>query len=172
MDHVAKRYTKLGQAYTQLADRFQTLDVEHMNLKRQLLPILKALEVYKQKVAQLEQQNGQLVAANGQLSAELQDVTEKYEALKALEGLLTPEMLSVLDEAEGQMALVEETIQEMDQDSDPDLDEAEKALLVEYGNNPAYFTALENGSVSGAVQATLESNGDLHLPQGVVLSVH
>jgi hypothetical protein len=52
-----------------------------------------------------------------------------------LEVLLQPETQAVLAEAEEQMSLVQETLLEIDQDSDPGMSEADKLLLEEYYSN-------------------------------------
>lgn len=106
MNQMVERYTRLCRAYVQLAERFQQLDIEHMKLKEQMVPALKALKVQQQRVhvltaenAQLRQQQQQvsdLAAENAQLKqtlealstqhqAELQQFTHTYEAkLQAL----------------------------------------------------------------------------------------
>lgn len=125
MDNIAERYTRLCRAYVQLADQFQKLDVEHMSLRGRMVPFLKALKAYKQTVAELTEQKSRL-------EQELEAIASKYEALKPLEVLLEAEHQAVLAEAEEQIDLVAETIQEMENERDPDLSDAERLLLSEY----------------------------------------
>jgi predicted nucleic acid-binding Zn-ribbon protein len=127
MNNIAERYTRLCNAYIQLADQFQKLDVEHMTLRGKMVPFLKALKAYKKLVEELQHEKFQL-------EQQLQDITAKYENLRSLEVLLQPEHQAALAEAEEQIELVAETLQEMERDQDPDLSEAERTLLSEYYN--------------------------------------
>lgn len=135
MVNQAERYTRLCYSYIQLSEKFQKLDVEHMDLKTKIVPILKLLKAYKQMVEQLNQEK--IV-----LEDKLQAVTSKYETLKALEGLLEPNVESLLTEAEEQMELVASTVEEIESDTDPDLSEADKRLLNEYYSNPEQFNSM------------------------------
>ncbi|NET39110.1 MAG: hypothetical protein F6K19_45240 [Cyanothece sp. SIO1E1] len=132
MSNIAKRYTDLCDSYIQLADSFQKLDVEHMSLKSKIVPLLQGLKAYRQVVEKLKQEKAEL-------EQELQTLTARYEQLESLEVLLQPEAQAALIEAEKQVDLVRETIQEMESDSTPDLDETEKTLLKEYYNSPDEF---------------------------------
>ncbi|MBE9179011.1 hypothetical protein IQ268_10610 [Oculatella sp. LEGE 06141] len=137
MDNIAERYTRLCHAYVQLADQFQKLDVEHMSLRGKIIPFLKALKTYKQTVADLTEEKSRL-------EAELQAIASKYEALKPLEALIDAEHQAALAEAEEQLNLVAETLQEMEKERDPDLSEAERLLLAEYDSSDAEFSLAES----------------------------
>lgn len=125
MDNIAERYAHLGRSYILLADKFQKLDVEHMTLKKKVIPFLELLKTYKQTIEVLQQENKDL-------TEELAQTSDKYESLKSLELLLQPDVQATLAEAETLIALVNDTIQEMQQDSDPDLSTSDKLLLDEY----------------------------------------
>jgi predicted nuclease with TOPRIM domain len=128
MSNIAERYIYLSRCYIELADKFQKLDVEHMTLKSKMVPVLKAMKTCKQTIEQLTQEKLEL-------EQKLQAVTAQYEELKSFEVLLQPETQAVLAEAEEQMSLVQETLLEIDQDSDPGMSEADKLLLEEYYSN-------------------------------------
>ena len=131
----ADRYVQVCRSFVKLADKFQRLDIEHMTLKSKVVQILKLLKSYKEAVDQLNQKNQAL-------EQELQSLTAKYEDLKILECLLEPEFLTLLDEVEEQMELVDETLKEMEDDRDPDLDDLDKELLTEYQTTPENFGEL------------------------------
>jgi predicted nuclease with TOPRIM domain len=128
MSNIAERYIYLSHCYIELADKFQKLDVEHMTLKSKMVPVLKAMKTCKQTIEQLTQEKLEL-------EQKLQAVTAQSEELKSFEVLLQPETQAVLAEAEEQMSLVQETLLEIDQDSDPGMSEADKLLLEEYYSN-------------------------------------
>ena len=132
MSQIAERYIHLCRSYIQLSDKFQKLDVEHTTLRRKIVPLLNNLKTYRQIVEKLEQEKLEL-------EERLKTLDERYEHLKQFELLAQPEIQAELSEAESQIALVEETIQEMEENSDPDLNETEKLLLNEYQNNPNEF---------------------------------
>ena len=168
LNQMVERYTRLCRAYVKLSERFHQLDVEHMKLKGNMVPLLKAVKTYKSKNAQLVQENQTLqqalTAVEDRHRSQVQDLVASYEEqleslksqveeLKALEWLTTEEAQRDLAEAEHQVALDEETFQEIAQDASPDLTEDEKALLLEYHANPADFVgqnsvpvALGNGT--------------------------
>jgi predicted nucleic acid-binding Zn-ribbon protein len=135
MSHLAERYNQLSHTYIKLADQFQKLDVDYMTLRSKVVPLLRALKSYKATVETLKQQNLDL-------EQELRTVTQKYEELKPFAAFLSPEFQQVLSEAEEQLALVDETLKEIDQDRDPGLSEADKSLLLEHQNDPSQFEAL------------------------------
>ncbi|MGJ3249176.1 MAG: hypothetical protein ACFE0I_24265 [Elainellaceae cyanobacterium] len=137
MTTIAERYTKLCRAYTQLAERFQKLDVEYMTLKSKLPEVLQAVRSYKQTIATLKQEKASV-------ESELQTVKAKYEQLKPFEDLLTPEFEAELLEAEEQASLVEQTIQEMLDNPDPDLNDIDKQLLLEFQNDTDEFLSKES----------------------------
>lgn len=132
MSQIAERYIHLCRSYIQLSDKFQKLDVEHTTLRRKIIPLLNNLKTYKQIVEKLEQEKLEL-------EEELKNLNENYKHLKQFEILAQPEIQAELSEAESQIALVEETVQEMEENRDPDLNETEKMLLNEYQNNPNEF---------------------------------
>jgi len=133
MNHnLAERYMRLCRAYIKLADKFQKLDVEYMTLRGKVVPLLKALKTYQFAVDQLKQEKADL-------EEKLQAITLKYEELKPLEDLLHPDMQSTLSEAEGQIELVDTTLNEMEYELDPDLTDADKQLLRQYQSHPEEF---------------------------------
>lgn len=164
MTNIADRYTRLCNAYIQLADKFQKLDVEHMSLRSKVVPALHALKSAKQMIEQLKQDKLALEAKLEVVSAEfaqdkqlltdefeqekqlltekLQAITAQYAELKPLEALLDPGTQATLLEAEEQVALIDDTLKEMEGDRDPDLTVEDKQILEEYQTSPEAFTAL------------------------------
>lgn len=154
MNQMVERYTRLCRAYVQLSERFHQLDVEHMTLKGQVVPLLKALKMQQDRLRQIQTEKETLQRDLDQQTAqhrqEVQAITQTYEEridrltrhmeeLRSLDGLLSPEASQELAEAESQMELVEATMQEMSEDDDPDLTADEKALLAAYRANPDAF---------------------------------
>jgi septal ring factor EnvC (AmiA/AmiB activator) len=169
VNQMVERYTRLCRAYVTLAERFHQLDVDHMTLKGQMVPLLKALKAHQAKLKAVEaektelqvtlqqqqvQQQVQIQTMLDQQEAqhrqELQQLTQTYEAklqalashvaeLQPLEQLLNTETNHELSVAEEQIELVETTLQEMEQDSSPDLSGEEKALLAAYQSDPQAF---------------------------------
>ena len=192
MNHMVERYTRLSRAYVELAERFHQLDVDHMRLKGQVVPLLQTVKTQQSHIQQLQsdyqslqhtleeqatshQQEQQTIQAQEvhiqQLQAdyqslqhtledqaashrqELQSLTQAYEErihtlslhleeLQPLENLFSDHSYAELALAEEQMELVEATLQEMAEDSAPDLSEEEKALLAAYRANPNNFLGL------------------------------
>ncbi|MBD2425308.1 hypothetical protein [Phormidium sp. FACHB-1136] len=149
-----ERYTRLCRAYVQLSERFHQLDVDHMTLKGQVIPLLKALKAQQDRLRQLQMEKESLQQSLDQQSAqhhqEMQTLTQTYEdrlghltrhleELRPLEGLLSSDLSHELAEAESQMDLVDATLQEMGEDDEPDLTADEKALLAAYRANPSAF---------------------------------
>lgn len=154
MNQMVERYTRLCRAYVQLAERFHQLDVDHMTLKGQVIPLLKALKAQQTHLKQVQAEKEALQQALDQHMAqhrqEMQTLTRTYEdrlnnlsqhleELRPLERLLSSDIYEDLAVAEEQMDLVEATLQEMAEDNDPDLSSDEKALLAAYRANPATF---------------------------------
>ena len=142
MKSTVDRYKHLAESYIKLSDQFHQLDVEHMTLKQKVVPVLKALRKYQNLTAQLKQDKAKLVQTIQALTDEKLDLQAtiatmqtKFEALADLEALLQPETQDLLTEAEQQIDLVEETLQEMALDSDPDLSQSDKQLLETYYQN-------------------------------------
>lgn len=136
MQSQADRYKRLAQAYVTLSDKFNELDVAHMDLKQKVVPVVKALKKSQAQAQLLKQENETLAQTIDTLTAEkvaLQQKTAalqtRLDALADLESLLEPATEELLKEAEQQIDLVEETLQEISIDSDPDLSEADKQLL-------------------------------------------
>ncbi|ABW30602.1 hypothetical protein [Acaryochloris marina] len=73
-----------------------------------------------------------LTKENTDLQVALQDFQAKYEVVSGFESLLASEPQAMLTEAEQQMELVEETLQEIALNSDPDLSQEEKELIEAY----------------------------------------
>ncbi len=142
MKSTVDRYKRLAESYIKLSDQFHQLDVEHMTLKQKVVPVLKALRKYQNLTAQLKQDKAKLVQTIQALTDEKLDLQAtiatmqtKFEALADLEALLQPQTQDLLTEAEQQIDLVEETLQEMALDSDPDLSQSDKQLLETYYQN-------------------------------------
>ncbi|MEM7773751.1 MAG: hypothetical protein AAGA75_24025 [Cyanobacteria bacterium P01_E01_bin.6] len=143
MADISKSFAKLCHSYIKLADKFQQLDVDYMTLKGKIVPVLKQLKAYRTTIEALKQEKKDL-------KAELETVSAKYEELKVFEELLSPEMQALIDEAQEQVDLVDETLTEMEQDDDPDLSEDDKAILRVFRDNPDAFTLPDLGSASSS----------------------
>lgn len=166
---MVERYTRLCQAYVKLSERFHQLDVDHMKLKGNMVPLLKTVKLHKQRTLGLERQNLELqqaiAAAEERHQTSLQNLIATYEEqldalrhqaeeLKSLEWFTSEAAQQQLAEAEHQIALDEEAFEEIAQDASPDLSTADKALLSEYHANPAEFIDSERS------QAWQESSSD------------
>ncbi|MFZ4641110.1 MAG: hypothetical protein ACOYMP_12005 [Nodosilinea sp.] len=153
-NQMVERYTRLSRAYVKLAERFNQLDVEHMTLKSQVIPLLQALKTQKVRIEKLLADQEKLQQALEQKTVdhrhELETLSQTYEdrlsslnhdiqELKPLENLFTSQVYEDLITAEEQMDLVETTLQEMAEDSSPDLNDEEKALLAAYQADPQIF---------------------------------
>lgn len=202
VNQMVERYTRLCRSYVSLSERFHQLDVEHMTLKGQVVPLLKALKAHRAKLKTVEtekiqlqesltQQENRHQAALDQKDAqhrqELQQLTQTYEGklqtlsshlaeLQPLEQLLSSETHHELSVAEAQMELVETTLQEMADDSTPDLSTEEKALLTAYRSDPAAFLVAAADSSGGIddpagepVESLWQYYYDEQLPEGVGL---
>lgn len=152
MKSTVDRYKRLAESYIKLADQFHQLDVEHMTLKQKVVPVLKALRKYQSLTAQLKQDKVELLQKIQALTDEKLDLQTtiatmqtKFEDLADLEALLQPETQDLLMEAEQQIDLVEETLQEMALDSDPDLSQSDKQLLETYYQNTAEQLVVMDG---------------------------
>ena len=152
-----ERYTRLSRAYVQLAERFHELDVDHLRLKGQVVPLLQTVKAQQTHIQQLHSDYRRLQHTLEEQAAshhqELQTLTKAYEdqihtlnlqlkELQPLETVLSADSYEVLALAEEQMELVETTLQEMAEDSAPGLSEEEKALLAAYRSNPSQFLGL------------------------------
>ncbi|XFA73168.1 hypothetical protein RYO59_001406 [Thermosynechococcaceae cyanobacterium Okahandja] len=143
MDNLSQRYLRLCQAYSQLAERYTKLDIDHMTLRERLVPFLMAFKYYKQMADQLS-------AEKLALQQELNELRDRYQVLasQADGAPANEELLAALAEAEGQMNLIEETLREQDADLDPNLLPIEKQLLEEYTTGVGEFQALLPHSTS------------------------
>ena len=154
---MAERYTRLCRAYIKLSERFQQLDVEHMTLKGQMVPLLRAYKAQKQTLQQVQTEKEALQHSLDQQGVQyrqqMHDLSQGYEEriatltrhieeLQPLEPLLAPAVNEELAEAESQMELVETTFEEMEADSAPDLSEEEQRLLAVYRSDPDAFLSL------------------------------
>jgi DNA repair exonuclease SbcCD ATPase subunit len=170
VNQMVERYTRLCRAYVNLSERFHQLDVDHMTLKGQMVPLLKALKAQQARLRAVEAEKALLQATLEQQETkhlqELQQLTKTYEdqlqslanhvaELQPLEQLLSAETHQELALAEEQMDLVETTFQEMEEDSSPDLSPEEKALLAAYQAAPHDFIAASSG---GALEDSLEED--------------
>lgn len=169
VNQMVERYTRLCRAYVELSERFHQLDVDHMTLKGQVVPLLKALKAHQVKLKAAEAEKAQIQARLDQQAAqhlqELQQLTKTYEdqlqalssqvaELKPLEQLLSGETHHELGVAEEQMELVEATFLEIEQDSSPDLSSEEKSLLAAYRADPNGFlaAAADNTAIAAGVE--------------------
>jgi len=115
-----------------------------MTLKSKLVVLLKALKNYRNKIVALRQEN-QALRDELRLSQErCKLLTEEKDALKMFEPLLTPELSTLIAEAEEQSTLVNETIREMDTDAAPDLDAGDRLLLSEFYHDPTSLIPAES----------------------------
>ncbi len=180
VNQMVERYTRLCRAYVTLAERFHQLDVDHMTLKGQVVPLLRALKAHQAKLRAVEAEKAALETALAQQQThhqaaldqkeaqhrqELQQLTKTYEEklqalsnhvaeIQPLEQLLSAETHQELNAAEEQMDLVETTLQEIEQDSSPDLSDEEKALLAAYQADPdSFLAAAAEASVGADVEA-------------------
>ncbi len=137
MDNLSQRYLRLCQAYSQLAERYTKLDIDHMTLRERLVPFLMAFKYYKQLAEQLS-------AEKLAMQQELNDLRDRYQLLASQNNGVpaNDELLAALSEAEEQMSLIEETLQEQEADLDPNLLPIEKQLLEEYTAGAGDFQAL------------------------------
>ncbi len=137
MDNLSQRYLRLCQAYSQLAERYTKLDIDHMTLRERLVPFLMAFKYYKQMAEQLS-------AEKLAMQQELNELRDRYQLLASQTGEVpvNTELLAALADAEGQMTLIEETLREQDTDLDPNLLPIEKQLLEEYTTGVGDFQAL------------------------------
>jgi chromosome segregation ATPase len=209
MNHIVERYTRLSRAYVELAERFHQLDVDHMRLKGQVVPLLQTVKAQQTHIQQLQSdyqtlhhtleeqaashhqeqqtiqaQQARIQELEGNYQSlensleeqaashrqELQRLTKAYEdrihslslhleELQPLENLLSAAAYEELSLAEEQMELVETTLEEMAEDSAPDLSEEEKALLSAYRTNPGQFLAgPSNGHSPWVVVNNVEEN--------------
>ncbi|WP_299402351.1 hypothetical protein [Acaryochloris sp. IP29b_bin.148] len=126
---------QLQQDKAELERTVQTLTERQTHLQENQLT-LQAKEV------ELSMTVNTLTKENTDLQAVLQDFQTKYEVVADFESLLASEPQAMLTEAEQQMELVEETLQEIALNSDPDLSQEEKQLI------EAYQTESESLSVS------------------------
>ncbi|MEM9163114.1 MAG: hypothetical protein AAGC54_08595 [Cyanobacteria bacterium P01_F01_bin.4] len=110
--------TGLEQTVEALTDRQQRLE--------------EALLIQKANEAELSATIQTLTDEKTTLLADLSDFQTKYEALADFGDLLQADPQAILAEAEQQMELVEETLQEITLNSDPDLSEADKQLIETY----------------------------------------
>ncbi|MBW4482935.1 MAG: hypothetical protein KME14_10360 [Tildeniella torsiva UHER 1998/13D] len=179
VNQMVERYTRLCRAYITLSERFNQLDVDHMTLKGQMVPLLKALKEHQAKLRTAEFEKSELQAALTRQEVrlqetldeqetlhqqELQQLTKTYEEklqaldshvaeLQPLEQLLNGETHQELSAAEAQMELIETTFEEIEQDSSPDLSSEEKALLAAYRADPdAFLVAAADAPVGSAME--------------------
>ncbi|ABW33315.1 hypothetical protein [Acaryochloris marina] len=110
--------TKLEQTIQTLTDQQQRLEEDQRTLK--------AKEVEQSIIINA------LTDEKTNLQAALEEFQAKYDALADFESLLQSGPQAVLAEAEQQMLLVEETLQEIALNSDPDLSENEQQLIEAY----------------------------------------
>ncbi|HZG38631.1 MAG TPA: hypothetical protein VEZ50_08110 [Nodosilinea sp.] len=189
VNQMVERYTRLCRSYVSLSERFHQLDVDHMTLKGQVVPLLKALKAHQAKLKAVEAEKAGLQARLDHQAAqhrqELQQLTKTYEdklealsnhiaELQPLEQLLNGETHRELSVAEEQMELVEATFLEIEQDCAPDLSAEEKALLTAYRADPAAFLVAAADAPVGAeieVEAPLVPLGHYYynnqVPEGL-----
>ena len=152
MTNISNSFAKLCRSYVKLADRFQQLDVDYMTLKSKIVPVLKQLKAYQSTIETLKQEKQDL-------QVELNAITAQYEGLKVFEELLSPEMQSLIEEAQDQVDLVDETLVEMDQDDDPDLTDEDKTILQAFHDNPDAFALPDLGALISGNGSNGNGNG-------------
>jgi chromosome segregation ATPase len=164
MKSTADRYKCIAEAYLKLSDRFNQLDVAHMSLRQKIVPMIKALKKYQALTTQLKQDKAELAqtiqALTNEKSALEGTITvlqNKIETLIDLEPLLQPETQDMLTEAEQQIELIEETLQEIDINSDPDLNEADRQLLETYQNDFARWVSINESELLAKDTAAINS---------------
>lgn len=116
---------QLQQDNTKLEQTIQTLTEQQQRLEKDQRT-LKAKEVEQSIIINA------LTDEKTNLQAALEEFQAKYDALADFESLLQSGPQAVLVEAEQQMVLVEETLQEIALNSDPDLSEKEQQLIEAY----------------------------------------
>lgn len=116
---------QLQRDKAELERTVQTLTERQQRLEENQLT-LQAKEV------ELSRTVNTLTKENTDLQAALQDFQTKFEVVADFESLLESEPQAMLAEAEQQMELVEETLQEIALNSDPDLSQEEKQLIEAY----------------------------------------
>lgn len=134
---------KTLKAYKQLIEQ---LKANKAMLETQLQLLTQEKQDLETNLADCQADNQDLVTRLQTLEAEkqavmlnLQALQDKYDPLEPLALLLQPEQQATLAEAEAQIELVEETLQEMAINSDPNLSEADKQLLAAYEIDPQQF---------------------------------
>lgn len=134
------------RAYKALTQRLkqQKLEVEQEleALTKSQVELMAMVADQQEEAAKLSEANQALSEEKVSLAAELSAVQAKYEAVAEFEVLIQPDPEDMLTVAEQQMALVEETLQEMVANSAPDLSEAEQQLVALYQSEFAAFTAV------------------------------
>ncbi|MGB3615165.1 MAG: hypothetical protein WBA10_15335 [Elainellaceae cyanobacterium] len=125
-------FSRLCHSYLNLADRFQQLDVECMEFKARLVPLLHNLKAKDNKI-------NDLTETNQRLTEQLEALGAKYDQLKPLEAVMADDMQDLLKQAEEQANLVDETLAEMDSDSMPELAPQDKEILEQFYNHPEQF---------------------------------
>ena len=128
---------QLQQDKAELERTVQTLTERQKHLEDNQL-ILQAKEI------ELSMAVNTLTKENTDLQTALQDFQTKYEVVAGFESLLESEPQTMLVEAEQQMELVEETLQEIALNSDPDLSQEEKELIEAYQKeSESLFVSME-----------------------------
>jgi predicted nucleic acid-binding Zn-ribbon protein len=146
---------RLQKENGQLIQDLQVLTVKHTEEMKPLEQENQALRQELQVVTAKYETLQPLEQENQALRQELQVVTAKYETLQPFESLLQPDMQAALAEAEEQILLVDETIEEIDQNGDPDLNPAEQQLLAEYWVAPDLFEISEVVASNGVADRPL-----------------
>jgi chromosome segregation ATPase len=154
MKSTADRYKSIAEAYLKLSDRFNQLDVAHMSLRQKIVPMIKALKKYQALTAQLKQDKAELAQTIQALTNEkstlqgtIAILQNKIETLIDLEPLLQPETQDILSEAEQQVELIEETLEEIALNSDPDLSDADRQILETYQNDFARWVSINESEL-------------------------
>lgn len=137
---------------TRLEQTISNLTVQQQQLAEDQL-------IQKEKESELLTRVNILTDENVTLQAALQEVQTKYEALTKLEPLLHPDPQALLIEAEQQIELVEETLQEIEVDSDPDLTTDDQYLLQVY---------LYEGEELGIDETTSGNGNSVQLSEGLL----
>ncbi|NER00381.1 MAG: hypothetical protein F6K30_27405 [Cyanothece sp. SIO2G6] len=140
MSNIVASFTRLCESYIDLAERFQRLDIEHMTLKEKLVPLLKTLRSDRQEISRLQDEKQSLENELYKAREACNVLVAEKIALKALEPLLSEKVIRLLNEAGEQMELVNETINEIEANDQPNLGAEDKALLDHFYADPDAFT--------------------------------
>jgi chromosome segregation ATPase len=150
------RYTHLAKAYTQLADKFQKLDVDHMTLKEKVIPVLKMAKAYKRCVEQLQQEKAALLSQVQMLSNSQNELNEALKLAQIRESRLMLELEGLKTEKNNLAATLQNTQAQYDAI-------APLAALLEPDFQSVLAEAETQMELVEATLAEIETDGDPNL---------